>query len=102
MNIFSEQKSKALAETTDWSPDFAAGFLKGEYSRQSSVRLSAYAMVGLDEYCLGFRAGYFERQNPVATRAEARAAREPAAQKVRAAAVTASTSPTTFEQEFAY
>ena len=102
MNIFSEQKSKALAETNGWSPDFAAGFLKGEYSRRSSVRLSAYAMVGLDEYCLGFRAGYFERQNPAATRAESRAAPERAAQNVRAAAVAASTTPTTFKQEFAY
>ena len=24
---------------------------------------SKYALVGIDEYCAGFRAGYFDRQN---------------------------------------
>ena len=102
MNIFSEQKTNALVATNGWSPDFAAGFLKGEYSRKSSARLSPYAMVGLDEYCLGFRAGYFERQNPAATRVETPAAPEPAAQSVRGTPVAGSTTPTTFKQEFAY
>lgn len=102
MNIFSGQKSKALAEENGWSPDFAAGFLKGEYSRKSSARLSTYALVGLDDYCLGFRAGYFARRNSAATRAEIPAEPESAALNVRGAAVAAPTTPTTFKQGLAY
>ncbi len=101
MKLLSEQKCKALAETNGWSPDFAAGFLKGEFSRRSGGKLSPYGMVGLDEFCLGFRAGYFERQHPAAMRVETPATAERATQSVRSAAVAASTVATTFKQGFA-
>ena len=70
MAILLKQQSKALAKTNGWSVDFAEGFLKGEYSRRSGAKLSPYATVGLNDYCLGFRAGYFVRRNPATTRVE--------------------------------
>ena len=101
MKFLTEQKSKALAETNGWSPDFAAGYLKGEYSRRSSAGLSAYIMVGLDDFCMGFRAGYFERRNPAAMRVETPAVPERTMHNVRSGAVAASTVATTFKQGFA-
>ena len=100
MKTLSGQKSKALAEENGWSLDFAAGFLKGEYSRRSNARLSAYTMVGLDEYCLGFRAGYFERRN-LAMRVEIPAAPERATQSVRGANFATPSAATTFKHGFA-
>ena len=70
MAILLKQQSKALAKKNGWSLDFAEGFLKGEYSRSSGAKLSTYATVGLNDYCLGFRAGYFVRRNPATTRVE--------------------------------
>ena len=70
MEILLRRQSKALAKTNGWSLDFAEGFLKGEYSRRGGAKLSTYATVGLDDYCLGFRAGYFVRRNPANTRIE--------------------------------
>lgn len=102
MKVLSEQKSKLLAEENGWSLEFANGFLKGEYSRRSSVKLSAYAMVGRDEYCLGFRAGYFERQNSASARLETRAALTRGAESVRAGNAATSSPATTFKQGFAF
>jgi hypothetical protein len=102
MKILSEQKSKAVAEKNGWSLEFAEGFLKGEYSRRTGTGLSSYTMVGFDEYCLGFRTGYFERRNPAATRDQIPAAPDRTVQKVRGGAVAASTTATTFKQGFAY
>ncbi len=101
MLIFTEQKSKTLADANGWSRAYAEGFLKGKYSRRSGARLSSYGMVGLDEFCLGFRAGYFERQTPAAMRVETTAALERAAPGVRGATVAASAPATTFKHGFA-
>ena len=98
MKVLSDQKSRALAEKNGWSLEFAEGFLKGEYSRRCGARLSAYGTVGLDDYCLGFRAGYFERQNQPATRVETARAPERATQNVRLGAVATSSGATTFKQ----
>ena len=62
MKTVNKEKSKALAEINDWSMEKAEGFLDGEASRRKGVQPSLYYMVGHDDYCLGFRAGYFERQ----------------------------------------
>ena len=70
IEIVIKQHSKAVAKKNGWSLDFAEGFLKGEYSRRSGAKLSTYATVGLNDYCLGFRAGYFVRRNPATTRVE--------------------------------
>jgi hypothetical protein len=102
MKILSEQKSRALAEKNGWSIEFAEGFLKGEYSRRSGARLSAYGTVGLDDYCLGFRAGYFERQTKSATHVETSAAQNRSLQNVRPGSVAASSEATTFKQGLSY
>ena len=102
MRVLSEQKTKLLAEENGWSLDYANGFLKGEYSRRSRVKLSSYAMVGLDEYCLGYRAGYFERQSSVSASLETRAALERGVESARAPTAATSPTATTFKQGFAY
>ena len=68
MNILSREKFKVLAEKYGWSPDHAKGFVDGESSRRRGKPPSRLALIGLDEYCLGFRAGYFERQQSGAMR----------------------------------
>jgi len=102
MKILSEQKSRALAEKNGWSLEFAEGYLKGEYSRRCGARLSAYGTVGLDDYCLGFRAGYFERQNKAAALMQTPAAPDRAAPATRRGTVAAPSGATTFKQGLAY
>jgi hypothetical protein len=54
-------KVQVLAERYGWSIARAQGFVDGEMSRRRSVPPSTYVQVGIDDYCLGFRAGYYER-----------------------------------------
>jgi hypothetical protein len=54
-------KVHMLAERNGWSIARAQGFIDGEMSRRRGVMPSTYAQVGIDDYCLGFRAGYYER-----------------------------------------
>jgi hypothetical protein len=54
-------KVNLLAQRNGWSLARAQGFVDGEISRRRGAAPSAYARVGIDEYCLGFRAGYYER-----------------------------------------
>jgi hypothetical protein len=56
-------KAQVLAERNGWSIARAQGFVDGEMSRRRSAPPSAYARVGIDDYSLGFRAGYYERGN---------------------------------------
>ena len=56
-------KVKVLAEKNGWSLTQAEGYIDGETFRRRGTPPSKYAQVGIDEYCLGFRAGYYERQN---------------------------------------
>jgi len=56
-------KFRILAEANDWSPEYARGYVDGEACRQRGKALSKYVLVGIDEYCLGFRAGYYERRD---------------------------------------
>lgn len=56
-------KEKMLAENNGWSLVQAKGYIDGEIYRRRSEMPSTYARIGIDEYCLGFRAGYYERQN---------------------------------------
>jgi hypothetical protein len=50
-----------LAERNGWSTARAQGFVDGEMARRRGAPPSTYARVGIDDYSLGFRAGYFER-----------------------------------------
>ena len=69
MNPLSIERSKVLAEHNGWSFARAEGYVDGESSRRRGKPPSQYALIGIDEYCLGFRAGYFDRQNSSPTRA---------------------------------
>ena len=64
MKILSKEKSKVLATRNGWSLSQAEGYIDGESFRRRGETPSMYAQVGIDEYCLGFRASYYERQNP--------------------------------------
>ena len=52
-----DEKFKLLPEQDAWSVGFAAG----ESHRRGGKWPSRYVMIGIDEYCRGFRDGYFER-----------------------------------------
>ncbi|MBC8006796.1 MAG: hypothetical protein H7X76_01975 [Prolixibacteraceae bacterium] len=55
------------AQQNDWSIARVQGFAAGEATRQRGNPPSRYAMIGIDDYSLGFRAGYFERPGPPVT-----------------------------------
>ena len=63
MKVLSTERSKQLAELHGWSLAYAQGSVDGETSRRLGKAPALHALVGIDEYSLGFRAGYFERQN---------------------------------------
>jgi len=63
MKVLSKEKFKVLAEINGWSHDHAKGYVDGEICRRRGTTPSKYAQIGIDEYCLGFRAGYYERKN---------------------------------------
>ena len=69
MKILSAEKSKLLAEQNGWSLEFAQGFVDGETSRRLGKAPALLALVGIDERSMGFRAGYFERQDREPARA---------------------------------
>ena len=64
MKILSREKSKVLAVRNSWSLAQAEGYIDGESYRRRGMTPSKYAQIGIDEYCLGFRAGYYERKDP--------------------------------------
>jgi hypothetical protein len=84
MKVLASEKLKVLAEHNGWSLAHAEGFVDGEASRRRGKPPSKYALIGIDEYCLGFRAGYFERQSPESTRSNRPNASDGAARQVRA------------------
>ena len=63
MDILSKENTKVLAEKNGWSLAHAEGFVDGEIFRRRHQTPSMYVEIGIDEYCLGFRAGFYERQN---------------------------------------
>jgi hypothetical protein len=68
MKVLSEVKVKVLAEKNGWSLAHAEGYVEGESFRRRGMTPSMYAQIGIDEYSLGFRAGYYERRNAGPTR----------------------------------
>lgn len=69
MQVLSEEKIKVLATRNGWSLAQAQGYIDGETCRRRGTTPSKYAQIGIDEYSLGFRAGYYERkEDPGATR----------------------------------
>jgi hypothetical protein len=67
MKLLSEEKSKILADKHGWSIARAQGYVAGEASRRRDEVPSTYALIGIDDYAVGFRAGYFVRQSPRST-----------------------------------
>ena len=59
-----EEKYTTLSEQNGWSLAFAEGYVNGQAARWRGIPPSSYIIVGVDDYALGFRAGYFERLNP--------------------------------------
>ena len=56
--------SSISAPQNGWSTPYTEGYLEGRHHQRLGKPLGAYVRVGIDEYTLGFRAGYFERKNP--------------------------------------
>ena len=69
--MLTKEKHRALAERNDRSIEFSQGFVDGEAHRQRGKSPSPYVLVGIDQYCLGFRSGYFERRQSSVTPAHA-------------------------------
>ncbi len=59
MKAINEQFS--ILQENGWSSEQAEGHADGVTFRRRGMPPSRYALVGIDEYSLGFRAGYFER-----------------------------------------
>lgn len=59
MNDLLREPSKVLAERNDRTVAQTEGYVDGQVSRKHGKVPPKYALVGRDEYCLGFRAGYF-------------------------------------------
>jgi hypothetical protein len=64
MHYLTKEKTKVLAEKNGWSLARAEGYVDGQASRRRGVAPSKHAQVGIDEYSLGFRAGYYDRKTP--------------------------------------
>jgi hypothetical protein len=64
MHYLTKEKTKVLAEKNGWSLAHAEGFVDGEAFRRRGLTPSKHAQVGIDDYSLGFRAGYYERRIP--------------------------------------
>ena len=54
---------RELAERTGWSLARTEGYIDGEMCRRNGKIPPAYPYIGIDDYCVGFRASYFEREN---------------------------------------
>lgn len=65
---FSEEKFKALADKHGWTANFAHGFTEGEARRRAGEPAPRVALIGIDQYSLGYRAGFFDRRAPHASR----------------------------------
>ena len=61
-----KEKSQVLAEQYGWPLTSAKGYVDGETFRKRRKAPPLHALVGIDDYSMGFRAGYFDRhlQNP--------------------------------------
>jgi hypothetical protein len=63
MRDLARQKRDKLAQEMGWTLERAEGYIEGERFRRQRLALSAYREVGIDEYALGFRAGYYKRDD---------------------------------------
>jgi hypothetical protein len=68
MKVLASEKIKWLAARNGWSLAQSEGFIEGDACRRRGSMPSKYAQIGIDEYSLGFRAGYYERRDPDSSR----------------------------------
>lgn len=61
------QESHMLAEDYGWPLPSAKGYVDGETFRKRRKEPPVHALVGIDDYSEGFRAGYYDR--PISERA---------------------------------
>jgi hypothetical protein len=61
--VLCKAKFHEQAKENGWSPAHTEGYFAGASIRRRGEPLSRYALVGIDEYCMGLRAGYFGRQH---------------------------------------
>lgn len=59
-----KEKSTSLSEQNRWPLAYAEGYISGQSERWRGNPPSSYIVAGIDQYALGFRAGYFVRPNP--------------------------------------
>jgi hypothetical protein len=59
MKMLSEEKVKVLAEKYGWTATYLEGYISGKNARRRGLVPSTFQMIGIDEYCLGYRAGYY-------------------------------------------
>ncbi|MDH5534678.1 MAG: hypothetical protein OEZ08_03775 [Betaproteobacteria bacterium] len=62
LKVVTKQNVEVLATIDGWSPDRLRGYVDGEAFRLQDKIPPKHAIVGIDDYCLGFRAGYFNRR----------------------------------------
>jgi hypothetical protein len=74
--VLSKEKVKVLAEQNGWPLAQAQGYVDGETARRRGKVPPKYVMIGIDEYCRGYRAGFFAtvRNSPSANPADKGAA----------------------------
>jgi len=56
-----KEKAHVLAEEQGWPLSSAKGYFDGETFRKRHKEPPLHALVGIDDYSEGFRAGYFHR-----------------------------------------
>ena len=56
-----EQRSHMLAEEYGWPLPSAKGYVDGQAFRKQRKEAPVHALVGIDDYSGGFRAGYYHR-----------------------------------------
>ena len=66
-----KEKARMSTEEHAWPPGYADGYVEGRSRRGRGEPPGAYLMVGIDEYALGFRAGYFQRKGAAITQTRA-------------------------------
>ena len=64
IQVLSRKKFRVLAEQNNWSIAYAEGYFNGKALRRLGKPPTTYTLTGIDQYPVGFRAGYFERPNP--------------------------------------
>jgi hypothetical protein len=61
MKRFSEERLRRPGAKSGWNAARAQGYSDGRLARSRDAQPSEYGLVGTDDYCIGYRDGYFGR-----------------------------------------